>query len=122
MSDQNPQQGIQLPPVVKFMLPTQHAMTIIQALEAHGPYREVQPVISNLQQQLLSQQVRQPVPAASPPAAGLAGASLPLQTDESKETRPPVSMQPAEDVVAPLFPPDDIAEVDLNHTVDVDGG
>lgn len=60
-------QTIQLPPILKFIIPAQHAAIILAALENHGPYKDVNPAIMNFQQQLLGQQVL-PAPVAPPPA------------------------------------------------------
>lgn len=57
---------IQLPPVVKLTMPAQHAVTILQALENFGPYSAVNPVLVNVQQQLLSQQALNGVSQAPP--------------------------------------------------------
>ena len=60
-------QQISLPPIVKLIMPAQHALVILQALEERGPYREVFPVISNVQQQLIGQQAVPTPPAPEPP-------------------------------------------------------
>lgn len=70
-----PQQQIQLPPVINFTLPAPHAIVILEALGSFGPYKTVHPVLANFEQQLLAQQVRSeyagPPPGAVPLAEGL---------------------------------------------------
>ena len=73
------QQTIHLPDVTKFVMPAQHAVTILTALQNFAaPFKDVQPVITNFEQQLLAQQIRaavQPAPsleeAGSEPISGL---------------------------------------------------
>ena len=63
LAAQNPntgaQQTVRLPDVLRFVIPAQHAVFILQALgEVALPYKQVQPVISNFEQQLLGQQLK----------------------------------------------------------------
>lgn len=57
----NQQQGmqVQLPENVTLHLKTQDVITILGALGEYGPHKAVNPVIKNLEQQLLSQQLLQ---------------------------------------------------------------
>ena len=66
------QQSVQLPPVVKFVLPAQHAVQILEALGSL-PFKTAQPIVKNFEEQLLAQQVR-PQPAAASPAVSAAEA------------------------------------------------
>ena len=69
----NQQQGmqVQLPENVTLHLKTQDVITILGALGEYGPHKAVNPVIKNLEQQLLSQQLLQkyqgPPPGAPTP-------------------------------------------------------
>ncbi len=72
----NQQQGtqVQLPESVTLRLKTQDVITILGALGEYGPHKAVNPVIRNLEQQLLSQQLLQkhqgpPAPPPPPPLA-----------------------------------------------------
>lgn len=58
---------IQLPERITLQLSTQEAVTILGALQEFGPYKAVLPVIRNVEQQLLAQQV--PAAAPIPPPA-----------------------------------------------------
>jgi hypothetical protein len=62
----NQQQGmqVQLPENVTLHLKTQDVITILGALGEYGPHKAVNPVIKNLEQQLLSQQI---YPTPPPP-------------------------------------------------------
>ncbi len=66
----NQQQGtqVQLPENVTLRLKTQDVITILGALGEYGPHKAVNPVIKNLEQQLLSQQLAPPPPLAAVPA------------------------------------------------------
>ena len=57
----NQQQGmqVQLPENVTLHLKTQDVITILGALGEYGPHKAVNPVIMNLERQLLSQQLLQ---------------------------------------------------------------
>ncbi len=48
---------VQLPESVTLRLKTQDVITILGALGEYGPHKAVNPVIKNLEQQLLSQQI-----------------------------------------------------------------
>ena len=63
----NQQQGtqVQLPENVTLRLKTQDVITILGALGEYGPHKAVNPVIKNLEQQLLSQQIS-PTPPSLP--------------------------------------------------------
>ena len=52
------QQTVRLPDVVRFALPAQHAVMILESLGNHGPFKAVQPVIQNFEAQLLAQQIK----------------------------------------------------------------
>lgn len=95
----NQGQQIQLPPIVKFVMPAQHALVILSALEQSGPYKDVNLVIQNLQQQLLSQQPKlvaeqypdiTPLPIGGPVAAS---ADLPLPPHVKDRPQPPRSAE-----------------------------
>ena len=62
---------VQLPESVTLQLKTQDVITILGALGEYGPHKAVNPVIMNLEQQLLSQQLPQkyqgPPPGAPAP-------------------------------------------------------
>lgn len=66
----NQQQGmqVQLPENVTLHLKTQDVITILGALGEYGPHKAVNPVIMNLEQQLLSQQIK-PKYQGPPPGA-----------------------------------------------------
>ena len=66
------QQGtqVQLPENVTLRLKTQDVITILGALGEYGPHKAVNPVIKNLEQQLLSQQIAQQI-APPPPLAAV---------------------------------------------------
>ncbi len=74
----NQQQGtqVQLPENVTLRLKTQDVITILGALGEYGPHKAVNPVIKNLEQQLLSQQLAPPPPAPPPLAAVPAKAAV----------------------------------------------
>jgi hypothetical protein len=58
---------VNIPDVVSLQLTARDVSTILEALQGHGPFKVVVPVLQSIEQQLLSQQVR----AAAPPAAPL---------------------------------------------------
>lgn len=78
---------IQLPDVVKFVMPAQYAAVILNALQEFGPYKAVEPVLKNLQQQLVSQQVRDEKPV-------LPRAPLPVPPVPNIPVTPPVPANP----------------------------
>ena len=60
--------NIQLPEYVQLKLTAQDVVTILGALHDTGPYKTVMPVIRNVEQQLLSQQILVPIPLPNSPA------------------------------------------------------
>ena len=81
----NQQQGmqVQLPENVTLHLKTQDVITILGALGEYGPHKAVNPVIKNLEQQLLSQQLLQKYQGPPPGAPTLANsvADVPAQLE-----------------------------------------
>ena len=88
----NQQQGmqVQLPENVTLHLKTQDVITILGALGEYGPHKAVNPVIMNLERQLLSQQLLQkyqgPPPGAPTPLADVP-AQLELMEDDPSPAR-----------------------------------
>ena len=89
----NQEQGmqVQLPENVTLHLKTQDVITILGALGEYGPHKAVNPVIRNLEQQLLSQQLLQKYQGPPPPALTLADpvADVPAQLELFEGLRQP---------------------------------
>lgn len=87
-------QQIQLPEIVKLVLPAQHAAVVLGALAEYGPYKTVQPVINNIEQQLVGQQLKSDYEGPVP------GAPTSLEAQRAARARRPLPISP----VAPVAP------------------
>lgn len=69
MNQEAQPQQVSLPPVVKFVLPAQHAVVILEALGNHGPHKTVFPVVKNFEEQLVAQAIKPVTPQPEDAAA-----------------------------------------------------